>query len=43
MRGKPLELETGKHAIEVENFSQIVPTLQKIQQAIDLGDFDEIM
>ena len=43
MRGKPLELETGKHAIEVKNFSHIVPTLQKIQEAVDLGDFDELI
>ena len=43
MRGKPLELETGKHAIEVENFSHIVPTLQKIQEAVDLGDFDGLI
>ena len=43
VRGKALELEVGKHAIEIERYSQLVPTLQIIQEAVDLGDFDELI
>ena len=43
VRGKALELEVGKNAIEIDTYSELIPTLQLIQQAVDLGDFDELL
>jgi len=43
VRGKALELEVGKNAIEIDTYSDLIPTLQLIQQAVDLGDFDELL
>ena len=42
-RGKPLELEPGKHAIEVNVPNGLVPTLQLLKKSIDLGDFDILL
>ena len=43
VRGKALELEVGKNAIEIDTYSDLIPTIQLIQQAVDLGDFDELL
>ena len=42
-RGKPLELEAGKDAIEVIGPNDLVPTLKLLQKSIDLGDFDSLL
>ena len=39
-KGKPLELEAGKNAIEINSPNELVPTLRLLQKSIDLGDFD---
>ena len=39
-RGKMLELEAGKEAIEVVDWNDLVPTFQRIITSIDQGDFD---
>ena len=41
--GKPVELDAGKSAIEIKAHSDLVPTLQLIQEAVDLGDFDDLI
>jgi hypothetical protein len=43
VRGKVLELEAGKSAIEIATYSELVPTLKLIQDAVDLGDFDKLI
>ena len=43
VRGKALELEVGKNAIEIDTYSDLVPTLQLMQEVVDLGDFDELL
>ena len=39
-RGKMLELEAGKEAIEVSDWNDLVPTFKRIITSIDQGDFD---
>jgi hypothetical protein len=39
-RGKMLELEAGKEAIEVADWNDLVPTFQRVTTSIDHGDFD---
>jgi hypothetical protein len=39
-RGKMLDLEAGKEAIEVAGLNDLVPTFQLIIASIDQGDFD---
>ncbi len=43
VKGKPLELEPGKNAIEIAEYSQLIPTLKLIQKSIELGDFDDLI
>jgi len=42
VKGKPLELEPGKNAIEIEGIAELIPTLKLVHQSIELGDFDEL-
>ena len=39
-RGKMVELEAGKEAIEVADWNDLVPTFKRIITSIDQGDFD---
>ena len=43
VRGKPIDLESGKNAIEIEGYSKLIPTLYLIQKSIDVGDFDNLI
>jgi hypothetical protein len=38
---KPLELAKGKNAIELNQASEIVPTLELIKNAVVAGELDE--
>ena len=42
-KGKPIELEPGKDAIEVSSQNDLVSTLKLLQKSIDLGDFDSLL
>tara|TARA_B100000700_G_C14853667_1_gene765216 strand:+ start:354 stop:785 length:432 start_codon:yes stop_codon:yes gene_type:complete len=42
-KGKPLELEFGKNAIEINSLNEVIPTLKLLQKSVDLGDFDNIL
>lgn len=42
-KGKSLELEPGKDAIEIDSPNDLVPTLKLLQKSIDLGDFDTLL
>jgi len=42
-KGKPLELEFGKDAIEVNSLNDLVPTLRLLKKSVDLGDFDSLL
>ncbi|MGA0371492.1 MAG: DUF6641 family protein [Paracoccaceae bacterium] len=42
VKGKPLELEPGKTAIEIEGIAELIPTLKLVHQSIELGDFDDL-
>ena len=42
-KGKPLELEPGKDAVEVSCPNDLIPTLRLLQKSIDLGDFDNLL
>ena len=41
-KGKPLELEPGKTAIEIDGIAELIPTLKLVHQSIELGDFDDL-
>lgn len=43
VKSKRLELEPGNNAIEINELSELVSTLESIQQTIDLGDFDSLI
>jgi len=43
IKGKPIELEDGKNAIEISGLSELATTLNLIAKSIDLGDFDEFL
>ena len=38
---KQLEIAKGKNAVEVANLDQVITALEKIKQAVDLGELDE--
>ncbi len=38
---KQLEIANGKNAVEVANLEQVITALEKIKQAVDLGELDE--
>ena len=40
---KPLNLEPGKNAIEIEGYSELIPTLKLIHRSVELGDFDDVI
>ncbi len=40
---KPLELAKGKNAIELNQASEIVPTLELIKNAVVAGELDEVI
>ena len=40
---KVIELEQGKHAIELSSKAELEPTLQSIKQAVDNGEFDRLL
>ena len=42
-KGKPLELEPGKDAVEVSCPNDLIPTFRLLQKSIDLGDFDSLL
>jgi hypothetical protein len=42
-KGKPIDLEPGKSAIEIEAYSELIPTLKLVQKSIELGDFDDLI
>ena len=42
-KGKPLELEPGKDAVEVSCPNDLIPTLRLLQKSIDLGDFEDLL
>lgn len=37
---KPLEFAKGKNAIELDSITALVPTLEKLKQAVTNGEFD---
>ena len=43
VRGKPMDLEPGKNAIEIEGYSELIPTLKLVHKSIELGDFDDLI
>lgn len=42
-KGKILELEPEKDAIEVSSLNDLIPTFRSLQKSIDLGDFDDLL
>jgi hypothetical protein len=38
---KPLEFAKGKNAIEVGDLNELIPTLEKLKQATEAGEFDD--
>jgi len=42
-KGKALELEPGKNAIQIEGYSELIPTLKLVHKSIELGDFDDLI
>jgi hypothetical protein len=36
-----IDIAKGKNAVEVANLEQVVVALEKIKQAVDLGELDE--
>jgi len=38
---KQLDIAKGKNAVEVANLDEVVTALEKIKQAVDLGELDE--
>lgn len=38
---KQIDIAKGKNAVEVANLEQVVVALEKIKQAVDLGELDE--
>ena len=38
---KPIEFVKGKSTIDVGDWANLVPTLEKLQQAVQLGEFDD--
>lgn len=38
---KPLEFSKGKSTIVVGDWSNLIPTLEKLKQAVQLGEFDD--
>ena len=38
---KQLDIAKGKNAVEVANLEQVITALEKIKQAVDLGELDE--
>lgn len=43
VKGKPLSLERGKNAIEIEGYSELICTLKLVHKSIELGDFDDLI
>ena len=41
-KSKALDLETGKNAIEIDGYAELIPTLKLIYKSIELGDFDDL-
>jgi hypothetical protein len=37
---KPLEIVKGKTTIDVGNVQNVIPTLEKLRQATEVGEFD---
>ena len=40
---KPLEFAKGKNAIELASESELADTLRKVRDAVELGEFDELI
>ncbi len=40
---KPLELAKGKNAVEIASESELIPTLEQIRTAVELGELDELI
>lgn len=40
---KPLEFQKGKTAIELETLAQVIPTLEKVREALDAGELDGLI
>ena len=38
---KPVEFSKGKSTIDIGDWPNLIPTLEKLQQAVQLGEFDE--
>ncbi|MCX7144085.1 MAG: hypothetical protein NT123_24205 [Proteobacteria bacterium] len=38
---KPLEFGKGKSTIDIGDWENLIPTLEKLQQAVQLGEFDD--
>ena len=38
---KPLEFSKGKSTVDVGDWANLIPTLEKLQQAVQLGEFDD--
>ena len=38
---KPLEFTKGKATIDIGDWANLIPTLEKLQRAVPLGEFDE--
>jgi len=43
VKGKALDLEPGKNAIQIEGYSELIPTLKLVHKSIELGDFDDLI
>ena len=38
---RPIEFSKGKSTIDIGDWTNLIPTLEKLQQAVQLGEFDE--
>ena len=43
IKGKPIKLRGECNAIEVEDMSELVPTLELLRLSVELGDFDTLI
>lgn len=42
-KGKALEFKEGRNAVQVSNMKELVPSLELLQMAVNLGDFDDLL
>ena len=42
-KGKPVKLRGECNAIQIEDLSELVPTLELLRLSVELGDFDTLL